>query len=104
MTGKATEPKETEPPRAHTMLKGLGTFVAAVGGGVLLLALIGLVPGHQESPLLGKVIAVVSLAMFISAATGAWLVIKECLGWLWEGFKECLRWLQGAVGGIPKSR
>jgi hypothetical protein len=104
MTGKETQPKETESARAHTLLKGLGTFAAATVAGILLLALIGLVPGHQESPLLGKVIAVISLAMFGSAAMGAWLLLKECIGWLWEGFKECLRWLGGANGGIPKSR
>ena len=89
MTGKETQPKETEPTRVQTLLKGLGTLVAAVVGGVLLLALIGLVPGHQQSPLLGKVIAIVSLVMFLAATMGAWLVIKECLGWLWLTIKRC---------------
>jgi len=103
MTGKETDPKETEPTRVHTMLKGLGTLVAAVVAGVLLLALIGLVPGHQQSRLLGMIIAVVSLGMFLSAAMGVWLILKECIGWSLGGMKEFLRWLWNMFSGIPGS-
>jgi hypothetical protein len=78
-------------------------FVSATVGGVLVLALIGLVPGHQDSPLLGKVIAVVSLAMYGSAGMGAWLVIKECFDGLWEGVGGGLRRLRGAAGRAPKA-
>ncbi|MFH1269321.1 MAG: hypothetical protein ABIK89_26635 [Planctomycetota bacterium] len=73
--------KKPQPGQVRTVLRGLGTLAAALGGGVALLAAIGcLFPQHQESRVLGTAIGVISLAMMAWAVAGIWLVIKGILG------------------------
>lgn len=72
--------KEKPPSRVRTLLQGLGILVAAVVVGVSLLAVIGLLPGHQESRVLGALIAVISLATMFGMAYGVWLITKALLG------------------------
>ena len=60
---KAT--KKEEPTRLHTLLEGLGILVGAIVGGLAILGVIGLIPGHQEYRPLQPVLMVVSLAMLV---------------------------------------
>ena len=76
---KAT--KKEEPTRLHTLLEGLGILVGAIVGGLAILGVIGLIPGHQEYRPLQPVLMVVSLAMLVGIVWGGWLVIKALFGW-----------------------
>ena len=73
--------KKDEPTRLHTLLEGLGILVGAIVGGLAILGVIGLIPGHQEWAPLQPVLMVVSLAMMVGIMWGGWLVIKALFGW-----------------------
>ncbi len=73
--------KKEEPTRLRTLLEGLGILAGSIVGGLAILAVIGLIPGHQESPPLQPVLMIVSLTMMVGTVWGAWLVIKALLGW-----------------------
>jgi len=72
--------KDKHPSRLHILLQGLGILVAAVVVGVSLLALIGLLPGHQENRVLVTAISVISLATMAGIVYGVWLITKALLG------------------------
>ena len=74
------KPKETPPTRLHTLLRGGAILAGSIAGGVLLLALIGWIPGHQESLILQPVLWIVSLAAMAGTLWGIWLIIKAVLG------------------------
>ena len=72
---------KAEPTRLRTLLEGLGLLAGSIIGGLAVLGVIGLIPGHQQSPPLQPVLMAVSLAMMGGTVWGAWLVIKSLLGW-----------------------
>lgn len=77
---KKAKDEPTQPTRLRMLLEGLATTAGSVVVGVMLLFLIGLVPGHQESRTLQPVLWGVSLAMILGTVWGVWLIIKAALG------------------------
>jgi hypothetical protein len=73
---KKTKKEETQPTRLRTLLEGLAMAAGSIVVGISLLALIGLIPGHQESRTLQPVLWVVSLGMMLGAVWGLWMVAK----------------------------
>jgi hypothetical protein len=80
MTQKKPKEKQTQPTRLRMLAEGAAMLVGSVDIGVGILALIGLIPGHQESRTLQPVLWVVSLAMMGGTVWGAWLIVKAILG------------------------
>jgi hypothetical protein len=80
MTEKETPPKEARPVRLRTLLEGLGILAGSLFGGLAILAVIGLIPGHQEIRVLQPVLMFVSLAMMLGTLWGVWVVVKAVLG------------------------
>ena len=83
--------KNDEPTRLRSLLEGLGILAGSLVGGLAILGVIGLIPGHQQSAPLQPVLLVVSLAMMTGIVWGGWLVIKALWGWSWIMVKTLLR-------------